>query len=66
MKRSNRWATRGRIAEQRLYDAVSIVGSYLRKLHYLTIRLQARYFYEVIVNEREARVNYRCIEIQSE
>ena len=33
---------------------------------YLTNRLQARNFYEVIVNEGEARVNCRFIEIESE
>ncbi len=33
---------------------------------YLTIRLRARDFYEVIVDEGEARINYRLIEIESE
>ena len=33
---------------------------------YLTIRLRARIFYEMIVNEGEALVNYRFIEIESE
>ena len=33
---------------------------------YLTIRLWAQNFYEVIVNEGEARVNCRFIEIESE
>ena len=33
---------------------------------YLAIRLRARNFYEVIVNEGEAQVNYRFIEIESE
>ena len=33
---------------------------------HLTIRLRARNFYEVVVNEGEARVNYRFIEIESE
>ena len=33
---------------------------------YLTIRLRARNFYEVIVNKGEARVYYRFREIQSE
>ena len=33
---------------------------------YLTIRLRALNFYEVIVNKGEARVNYRFIEIESE
>jgi hypothetical protein len=32
----------------------------------LTIRLRARDFYEVIVDEGEARINYHLIEIQSE
>ena len=34
--------------------------------YYLTIRLRARYFYEVIVDEGEARINYHLIEIKSE
>ena len=34
--------------------------------YYLTITLRARNFYEVIVNEGEAWVNYRLIEVQSE
>ena len=34
--------------------------------HYLTIRLWARDFYEVIVDEAEGRINYRLIEIESE
>ena len=34
--------------------------------HYLTIILRAQNFYEVIVNEGEARVNYRFMEIESE
>ncbi len=33
---------------------------------YLTIRLRARDFYEVIVDEGEARINYHLIEIKSE
>ena len=33
---------------------------------YLTIRLLALDFYAVIVNEGEARINYHCIEIESE
>ena len=33
---------------------------------YLTIRLRARDFYEVIVDEGEARINYHPIEIKSE
>ena len=33
---------------------------------YLTIRLQVRDFYEVIVDEGEARINYHLIEIKSE
>ena len=33
---------------------------------YLTIRLWARDFYRVIVDEGAARVNYREIEIESE
>ena len=31
---------------------------------YLTIRLRARNFYEVIVNEDETQVNYRFIDIE--
>ena len=33
---------------------------------YLTIRLWALDFYEVIVDEAEGRINYRLIEIESE
>ena len=33
---------------------------------YLTIILQAQKFYEVIVNEGEAQVNYLFIEVESE
>ena len=33
---------------------------------YLTIRLRAWDFYEVIVDEGEARINYHLIEIESE
>ena len=33
---------------------------------YLTIRLWARDFYRVIVDEGEARINYHAIEIESE
>ncbi len=36
------------------------------KESYLTIRLRARDFYEVIVDESEARINYHFIEIKSE
>ena len=32
----------------------------------LTIRLRASDFYEVIVDEGEARINYHLIEIESE
>ena len=35
-------------------------------LHYLTIRLWARDFYEVIVDEAAGRINYHLIEIESE
>ncbi len=35
-------------------------------MKYLTIRLRARDFYEVIVDEGEARINYHLIEIKSE
>ena len=34
--------------------------------HYLTIRLFALNFYEVIVDEAEGRINYHLIEIESE
>ncbi len=33
---------------------------------YLTISLRARDFYEVIVDESEARINHHLIEIESE
>jgi hypothetical protein len=33
---------------------------------YLTIRIRARDFYEVIVDEGEAQINYHLIEIESE
>ena len=33
---------------------------------YLTIRLFALDFYELIVDEAEGRINYRLIEIESE
>ena len=33
---------------------------------YLTIRLWARDFYEVIVDEAAGRINYHLIEIESE
>ena len=36
------------------------------KGYYLTIRLRARDFYEVIVDEGEARINYHLIEIESD
>ena len=34
-------------------------------LFYLTIRLRARDFYSVIVDEGEARINYHRIEVES-
>ena len=34
--------------------------------HYLTIRLPARDFYAVTVDEGEARINYHRIEIETE
>ncbi len=37
-----------------------------RHSFYLTIRLRARDFYEVIVDEGEARINYHFVEIESE
>ncbi len=36
------------------------------EFYYLTIRLRARDFHEVIVDEGEARINYHLIEIESE
>ena len=33
---------------------------------YLTIRLWARDFFEVIVDDAEGRINYRLVEIESE
>ena len=36
------------------------------KFYLLTIRLWARHFYEVIVDEAEGRINYHLIEIESE
>ena len=39
---------------------------YWPRFDQLTIRLQARDFYEVIVDEGEARINYHLIEIESE
>ena len=33
---------------------------------YITIRLFALHFYEVIVDEAEGRINYHLIEIESE
>ncbi len=37
------------------------------KIHfYLTIRLRARNFYEVVVEEGEARINYHLIEFKGE
>ncbi len=35
-------------------------------VRYLTIRLRTRDFYEMIVDEGEARINYHFIEIESE
>ena len=44
----------------------SIVNIILCEHEYLTIRLRARDFYEVIVDEGEARINYHLTEIESE
>ena len=38
----------------------------VKRNNYLTIRLWARDFYEVIVDEAEGRINYRLVEIESE
>ena len=38
----------------------------LNNCFFLTIRLRARDFYAVIVDEGEARINYHRIEIESE
>ncbi len=50
-------------------DTVLFYGQ-TRKLNfdtnYITITLRARDFYEVIVDEAEARINYHLIEIESE
>ncbi len=40
-------------------------GFHGAKLFNLTIRLRARDFYEVIINEGEARINYHLIEFES-
>ena len=36
------------------------------RILYLTIRLWAQDFYEVIDDEAEGRINYRLVEIESE
>ena len=45
-------------------------SSWLQVMHacflYLTIKLRVRNFYEVLVNEAEARVNDHFVEIESE
>ena len=46
-----------------LYKCILFVFSYS---HYLTIRLRARDFYEMIVDEGEARINCHLIEIERE
>ena len=43
-----------------------VVSLGMAELLYLTIRLRAWDFYEVIVDEGEARINYHLIEIESE
>ena len=48
-------------------DSLSYIDNLLSlSREYLTIRLWARDFYEVIVDEAEGRINYRLIEIESE
>ena len=47
--------------QQRTHTIALIIYDY-----YLTIRLWARDFYELINDEAEGRINYRLIEIQSE
>ena len=41
-----------------LPKVVKVSLKYFNGVNYLTIRLRARYFYEVIVDEGEARINY--------
>ena len=55
-------------ASDSLYGGQFTLSTQLIKpnYHYLTIRLWARDFYEVIVDEAEGRINYRLIEIGSE
>ena len=51
------------------YKSVAIFFSDIHDIFtyiYLTIRLRARDFYAVIVDEGEARINYQHIEIESE
>ena len=45
-------------------ESVNLIG--YNTVYYLTIRLWARDFYRVIVDEGAARVNYPAIEIESE
>ena len=53
--------------EHELQEGVSTAFSIeLFECFYLTIRLIAQDFYEVIVDEAEGRINYRLIEIESE
>ena len=54
-----------KIAEERETHCLAARKYILIIIYNLTIRLRARNFYEVIVNEAEARANYRFIEIQS-
>ena len=45
---------------------VMVLNIMVITMYYLTIRLRARDFYEVIVDEGKARINYHLIEIESE
>ena len=51
---------------QRIFNVLRWRNHYIYNEHiYLTIRLRAWDFYEVIVDEGEARINYHLIEIES-
>ena len=49
-----------------LIHTICVHSATWHNIHYLTIRLWARDFYEVIVDEAEGRINYRLVEIESE
>ena len=51
----------------RKYNILNEVYEFFCPIYiYLTIRLRARDFYEVIVDEGESRINYHLVEIESE